>query len=87
MSLDSKPAGCSLTDAVTSLIDELMDLQLETGPDQLVREAAQGHTDAVSDIISKFPDKVRLYLHVVECTGFMLDWIIMNNLEQYGILF
>ena len=30
----------------------------ETGPDRLVREAAQGHTDVVRDIVMKFPDKV-----------------------------
>ena len=30
----------------------------ETGPDRLVREAAQGHVDVVRDIVMKFPDKV-----------------------------
>ena len=36
----------------------------ETGPDRLVREAAQGHTDVVRDIVMKFPDKVS-YVSIV----------------------
>ena len=45
--------------SLTTLLDQLVELHMtETGPDRLVREAAQGHTDVVKDIILKFPDKV-----------------------------
>ncbi|XP_045161724.1 E3 ubiquitin-protein ligase MIB2-like [Mercenaria mercenaria] len=48
-----------LQTSLTTLLDQLVELhQTETGPDRLVREAAQGHTDVVKDIISKFQDKV-----------------------------
>ncbi|XP_071109275.1 E3 ubiquitin-protein ligase MIB2-like isoform X1 [Haliotis cracherodii] len=47
---------------LTALLDQLVELRskpgLETGPDRLVREAAQGHVDVVREIITKFPDKV-----------------------------
>lgn len=50
---------CIYTASLTTLLDQLVELhQTETGPDRLVREAAQGHTDVVKDIVSKFPDKV-----------------------------
>lgn len=36
-----------------------MDIRADTtGPERLVREAAQGHADAVKDIVTKHPDKV-----------------------------
>jgi hypothetical protein len=45
-----------------TLLDQLkMDssaLSVETGPDRLVRESAQGHTDIVQEIVTKHPDKV-----------------------------
>ncbi|KAL3861794.1 hypothetical protein ACJMK2_007813 [Sinanodonta woodiana] len=45
--------------SLSAILDELAELHtLESGPDRLVREAAQGHTDIVKDIIKKFPDKV-----------------------------
>ncbi|KAJ8320485.1 hypothetical protein KUTeg_002072 [Tegillarca granosa] len=44
---------------MSSLLEQIMEIQAhDNGPDRLVREAAQGHTDIVKDIISKFPDKV-----------------------------
>lgn len=40
-------------------LDELRSSQgVETGPDRLVRESAQGHVETVRDILSKHPDKV-----------------------------
>ncbi|XP_012946086.1 E3 ubiquitin-protein ligase MIB2 [Aplysia californica] len=48
--------------AFTSILEKLEELQLshghETGPDRLVREAAQGHVEVVRDILVKYPDKV-----------------------------
>ena len=36
-----------------------MDIQADTtGPERLVREAAQGHAENVKDIVTKHPDKV-----------------------------
>ncbi|XP_076451945.1 E3 ubiquitin-protein ligase MIB2-like isoform X2 [Babylonia areolata] len=47
---------------LTSLLAQLDELRtsqgVETGPDRLVREAAQGHLETVRDILTKFPDKV-----------------------------
>ncbi|KAL4220948.1 E3 ubiquitin-protein ligase mib2 [Mactra antiquata] len=44
---------------LTALLEQLVELhQTETGPERLVREAAQGHIDVVKDIISKYKDKV-----------------------------
>ena len=41
---------------------ELLQIQVPSSaePDKLVREAAQGHVDAVRDILGKCPDKVLL---------------------------
>ncbi|XP_041378188.1 E3 ubiquitin-protein ligase MIB2-like [Gigantopelta aegis] len=48
--------------SLADLLEQLVKLQtpsgVETGPDRLVREAAQGHVDVVRDIITKYPDKV-----------------------------
>ncbi|KAK0061423.1 E3 ubiquitin-protein ligase MIB2 [Biomphalaria pfeifferi] len=48
--------------AFTSILEQLAELRSshgqETGPDRLVREAAQGHVEVVRDILSKYPDKV-----------------------------
>ena len=48
---------------LTSLLAQLDELRttqgVETGPDRLVREAAQGHLEAVREILSKYPEKVR----------------------------
>lgn len=45
--------------SLSTLLEQLVEFhQTETGPERLVREAAQGHTDVVKDIITKFPDKV-----------------------------
>ena len=50
--------------AFTSILEKLEELQSshgqETGPDRLVREAAQGHRDVVLDILNKYPEKVGL---------------------------
>ena len=48
---------------LTSLLAQLDELRttqgVETGPDRLVREAAQGnHLEAVREILSKYPEKV-----------------------------
>lgn len=47
---------------LTSLLAQLDELRtsqgVETGPDRLVREAAQGHLETVRDILTKFPEKV-----------------------------
>ncbi|KAL8597671.1 hypothetical protein ACOMHN_012638 [Nucella lapillus] len=47
---------------LTSLLAQLDELRtsqgVETGPDRLVREAAQGHLETVRDILAKFPEKV-----------------------------
>ncbi|XP_070207241.1 E3 ubiquitin-protein ligase MIB2-like isoform X2 [Littorina saxatilis] len=47
---------------LTSLIAQLNELRTsqgaETGPDRLVREAAQGHLETVRDILAKYPEKV-----------------------------
>uniref|UniRef100_A0A2C9JXE4 RING-type E3 ubiquitin transferase n=1 Tax=Biomphalaria glabrata TaxID=6526 RepID=A0A2C9JXE4_BIOGL len=52
----------SLAAAFTSILEQLAELRSshgqETGPDRLVREAAQGHVEVVRDILSKYPDKV-----------------------------
>ena len=41
------------------LLEQLMDIQADTtGPERLVREAAQGHAENVKDIVTKHPDKV-----------------------------
>ena len=48
---------------LSTLLEQLMEIKTqETGPDRLVREAAQGHTEVVADIVSKHKDKVCLYL-------------------------
>lgn len=48
--------------AFTSILEQLAELRSsqgqETGPDRLVREAAQGHIEVVRDILLKYPDKV-----------------------------
>lgn len=46
--------------SMQTLLDHLKEpsLSIETGPDRLVRESAQGHTDIVKDIVTKHPDKV-----------------------------
>ncbi|BFZ22874.1 hypothetical protein BsWGS_25913 [Bradybaena similaris] len=48
--------------AFTSILEQLAELRSshgqETGPDRLVREAAQGHIEVVKDILVKYPDKV-----------------------------
>ncbi|XP_021361019.1 E3 ubiquitin-protein ligase MIB2-like isoform X2 [Mizuhopecten yessoensis] len=45
--------------SLTSLLEQLMEIKsLDSGPDRLVREAAQGHTEIVKEIVSKHPDKV-----------------------------
>ncbi|RUS90925.1 hypothetical protein EGW08_001322 [Elysia chlorotica] len=45
-----------------SILEQLAELRSsngqETGPDRLVREAAQGHVEVVKDILIKYPDKV-----------------------------
>ncbi|XP_013397887.1 E3 ubiquitin-protein ligase MIB2 isoform X2 [Lingula anatina] len=48
------------TTTLTALLEQLFELQLPdaSGPDRLVREAAQGHIDNVKNIVTKFPDKV-----------------------------
>lgn len=47
-------------------LDELRTSQgLETGPDRLVREAAQGHVDIVRDILTKYPEKVGILMNHV----------------------
>lgn len=44
-----------------TLLDQLMDNKsVETGPDRLVRESAQGHADIVKEIVTKYADKVSL---------------------------
>ena len=44
---------------LTDLLEQLMDIQADTtGPERLVREAAQGHAENVKDIVTKHPDKV-----------------------------
>lgn len=44
---------------LSDLLEQLMDIRADTtGPERLVREAAQGHADAVKDIVTKHPDKV-----------------------------
>ena len=48
--------------AFRSILEQLAELRSshgqETGPDRLVREAAQGHVEVVKDILIKYPDKV-----------------------------
>ncbi|XP_050414491.1 E3 ubiquitin-protein ligase MIB2 isoform X2 [Patella vulgata] len=48
--------------SMTTLMDQLSDFHIntgkETGPDRLVREAAQGHLDIVREIITKHQEKV-----------------------------
>lgn len=47
------------TATLSDLLEQLMDIRADTtGPERLVREAAQGHADAVKDIVTKHPDKV-----------------------------
>ncbi|VDH99791.1 E3 ubiquitin-protein ligase mind-bomb [Mytilus galloprovincialis] len=48
--------------SMQTLLDHLKEpsLSIETGPDRLVRESAQGHTEIVKDIVTKHPDKVDL---------------------------
>lgn len=57
------------TATLSDLLEQLMDIRADTtGPERLVREAAQGHADAVKDIVTKHPDKVSsasLYLQVI----------------------
>ena len=44
---------------LSDLLEQLMDIQADTtGPERLVREAAQGHAENVKDIVTKHPDKV-----------------------------
>nr|KAG5706441.1 hypothetical protein BaRGS_032834 [Batillaria attramentaria] len=47
---------------LTTLLEQLDELRsqqgVETGPDRLVREAAQGKMETVRDILNKYPDKV-----------------------------
>ena len=55
-----------LTDTLAALLEHLLTVQMDTtGPDRLVREAAQGHTDIVREIIAKFPDKVKHHYFTV----------------------
>jgi hypothetical protein len=45
---------------LSDLLEQLMDIRADTtGPERLVREAAQGHAEAVKDIVTKHPDKVK----------------------------
>ncbi|KAK3104710.1 hypothetical protein FSP39_008391 [Pinctada imbricata] len=47
------------TTTLTEILEQLMEMKVQpTGPDRLVREAAQGHSDVVQDIVSKFADQV-----------------------------
>ena len=50
-----------ISDTLEALL-ELLQIQVPSSaePDKLVREAAQGHVDAVRDILGKCPDKVLL---------------------------
>jgi hypothetical protein len=73
------------TASLTTLLDQLVELhQTETGPDRLVREAAQGHTDVVKDIITKFPDKVsqyNFYPNEVSNLALTLIWSVIKPLS------
>lgn len=56
------------TATLSDLLEQLMDIRADTtGPERLVREAAQGHADAVKDIVTKHPDKVSSASHFKLC--------------------
>ena len=47
------------TASLVALLEQLLDTKNpHNEPDTLVREAAQGHTDVVRELLSKFPDEV-----------------------------
>ena len=63
--------------SLTTLLDQLVELhQTETGPDRLVREAAQGHADVVKDIVLKFPDKVFVFFIFWEKS---INWVQLSK--------
>ncbi|XP_064642010.1 E3 ubiquitin-protein ligase MIB2-like isoform X2 [Lineus longissimus] len=43
---------------ISAIFQKIMELQNLTGPDILVREAAQGHLPMVKEIVTKHPDKI-----------------------------
>ncbi len=52
----------SLSDTLEALLELLkMQMPTSTEPEKLVREAAQGHIDIVSEILAKHADKVCIY--------------------------
>lgn len=71
--------GCNLWPlsfiaTLTSLLEQLMEMKsLDSGPDRLVREAAQGHTDIVKEIVSKHPDKVTI-LYMTSANDVICVW-------------
>lgn len=48
-----------------TLFDQILQVENDpASPESLVKEAAQGHTDVVNDIITRHPDQVTLNLHL-----------------------